>query len=124
MKRILCAVAILIGLLLVVFVFANWWVGGGSSATVVDFARSKCIKDGFPAQTMKVIEVDGEDGMFGFGQRATVVFVRDGKFGRDGRITEFSPDGKRIPIELRVELRRSMNLMGWEAVSVIEGNGQ
>jgi hypothetical protein len=124
MKRILCAVALLIGLLLVVFVVANWWVGGGSSATVVDVARSKCIKDGFPAQTMIVIEVDGEDGTFSFGQRATVVFARDAKFGRDGRITEFSPDGKRIPIELRVELRRSMNLMGWEAVSVIEGNGQ
>jgi hypothetical protein len=124
MKRMLCAVALLIGLLMVVFLVANWWVGSGSTATVVDVARSKCVKDGFPAQTMIVQETEMDNGMFGFGGRATVVFVRDGKFGRDGRIIEFGPDGQRIPIELRVELRRGMNLMAWEAVSVVEGKGQ
>jgi hypothetical protein len=124
MKRKLCAVALLIGLLVVVFLIANWWVGGGSMATVVDVARSKCVKDGFPAQTMIPQETEVHNGMFGFGGRATVVFVRDGKFGRDGRIIEFGPGGQRIPIELRVELRRGMNLMEWEAVSVVEGKGQ
>jgi len=106
MKRLFCAVALLIGLLVVVFLVANWWVGGGSSATVEDVARSKCIKDGFPAQTMVLAESWGQDNnMFGFGGRATVVFAGDGKL-------------------LRVELRRSMNLMKWEAVSVVEGKGQ
>jgi hypothetical protein len=124
LKRMLQAVALLIGLLVVVFVVANWWVGSGSSATVVDVARSKCVKDGFPDQTMLSQETDVDSNMFGFGGRATVVFYRDGKFGRDGRIIEFSPDGQRIPIELRVELRRRMNLMEWEAVSVVEGKGQ
>jgi hypothetical protein len=130
MKRTLYAVALLIGLLVVVFVVANWWVGGGSSATVVDVARSKCVKDRFPARTMIATEVSGERGifdfcgLFGFGGRASVVFIRDGRFGPDGRIIEFNPDGQRIPIELRVELRRGMNLMEWEAVSVVEGKGQ
>jgi hypothetical protein len=124
MKRMVQAVALLIGLFVVVFAVANWWVGGGSSATVVDVARSKCVKDGFPAQTMLAQEIDVDSNMFGFGGRATVVFFRDGKIGRDGRIIEFTPDGQRIPIELRVELRRGMNLMEWEAVSVVEGKGQ
>jgi hypothetical protein len=123
MKRLLCAVALLTGLLLVLFMVANWWVGSGSTATVEDVARSKCIKDGFPAQTMITGATEVDNGMFGFGGRATVVLTRDGKFSRDGRIIEFSPDGQRIPIELRVELHRRMNLMGWEAVSVIEGEG-
>jgi len=43
--------------------------------------------------------------MFGFGGRATVVFAENGKF-------------------LRVELRRTMNLMEWVAVSVVEGKDQ
>ena len=122
MKRMLCAVALLIALLVVVFVGANWWVGGGSTATVVDVARSKCIKDGFPGETMQVLEFREEPGFGGFGGHATVVFMRG--WGRDKRIIEFSPDGKRIPIYLRVELRKSMNLMGWEAVSVVEGKSQ
>jgi hypothetical protein len=42
---------------------------------------------------------------FGFGGRATVVFAENGKL-------------------LRVELRRTMNLMEWEAVSVVEGKDQ
>lgn len=127
MKRMFCVVALLIGLLLVVFVVANWWVGSGSSATVKDVARSKCIKDGFPAETMQVMEYaekpgfGGFGGIGGFGGHATVVFRRG--YGQDGLI-EFSPDGKRIPFELRVELRRSMNLMKWEAVSVVEVKDQ
>ena len=102
MKRMLCAVALLFGLLAVVFVVANRWVGSGSTATVWDVAHSKCIKDGFPAKTMIAGATEVENGMFGFGGRATVVFAGDG-------------------IELCVELRRSMNLMKWEAVSVVEG---
>ena len=126
MKRTVQAVALLIGLLLVVFVVANWWVGSSSSATVQAVARSKCIKDGFPAETMQVMEYaeepgfGGFGGIGGFGGHATVVFRRG--YGRDGLI-EFGTDGKRIPFELRVELRRSMNLTEWEAVSVVEGKG-
>ena len=103
---------------------ANQVVGSGSTATLVDVARSKCVKDGFPAQTMILTRSEMDNGMFGFGGRATVVFNRDGRFGPDGRIVEFSPDGQRIPIELRVELRRLMNLLNWEAVSVIQGKGE
>jgi hypothetical protein len=99
-------VALLIGLLVVVFLAANWWVGGGSSATVEEVARSRCIKDGFPAQTMVLRESSGNtNNPFGFGGRATVVFGGSGKL-------------------LRVELRRSMNLTEWEAVSVVEEKGQ
>jgi hypothetical protein len=118
-KRMLWAVALLIGLLVV----ANWLVASGSTETVVNVARSKCVKDGFPAQTMIAYEIEMDNGMFGFGGRATVVFGRNGRFGPDGRIVEFGPDGQRIPIELRVELRRRMNLLEWEAVSVVQGKG-
>ena len=124
LNRILQAVALLIGLLVVLFLVANWRVGSGSTATMVEVARSKCVKDGFPAQTMLAGETEMDNGIFGFGGRGSVVFVRDGRFGPDGRIVEFSPDGQRIPIELRVELRRLMNLMEWEAVSVVEGKGK
>jgi hypothetical protein len=123
MKRMFYAVSLLIVLLLVVFVVANWWVGSGSD-TVQDVARSKCIEAGFPAETMQVLEYAKEPGfgrlgdIGGFGSHATVVFRRG--YGRHGLI-EFSPDGKRIPFELRVELRRRMNLMKWEAVGIVEG---
>ena len=124
MKRTLYAVALLIGLLVVVFLVANWWVGSGSTVTVVDVARSQCVKDRFPAQSMIALDTQMDNGMFGFGGRAAVVFGRDGRFGQDGRIVEFAPDGQRIPLELRVELRRRMNLLEWEAISVVEGKGQ
>jgi hypothetical protein len=106
MKRMLCAAALLIALSVVAFLVANWWVGGGSSATVEEVARSKCIKDGFPAQNMVLRESWGDtNNPFGFGGRATVVFAENGKL-------------------LRVELRRTMNLMEWEAVSVVEEKDQ
>jgi hypothetical protein len=123
-KRMLQAVAVLFGFLVVAFLVANWFVGSGSTATVVDVARSKCVKDGFPAKVMLANRYEIDNGMFGFGGRATVVFLRDGRFGPDGRIVEFGPDGQRIPIELRVELRRLMNLLEWEAVSVVQGEDQ
>src|ERR1700681_2518092 len=105
-KRILQAVALLIGLLVFVFLVANWWVGSGSTETVVNVARSKCVKDGFPAQVMMMQGYEVDNGMFGFGGHGTVVFCRDGRFGPDGKIVEFGPDGQRIPLVLRVELGR------------------
>jgi hypothetical protein len=113
-ERMLWGVAVLIGLLVVVFLGANFWVGSDSSATVVDIARSKCVTDGFPAQGMIPDLVEVDNGMFGFAGRATV------EFGRDGRKGDFDPAGKHIPNRLRVELRRRMNLSEWEAVSVVE----
>jgi hypothetical protein len=116
-KRVLFAVASLIALLVVVFLVASFLVGAGSFDTVVDVARSKCIKDGFPAQNMIAYEVTVDNGMFGFGGRATVRFGADGSFG---------PDGKRRmePLELRVELRRRMNLSEWEVVSISHADAQ
>jgi hypothetical protein len=114
LERILGAMALLLGLLVVVFLVANFWVGSGSSTTAVDIARSKCVIDGFPAQDMIADFVEIDNGMFGFGGRATVEFSRDGRKG------EFDPAGKRIPNRLRVELRRRMNLSEWEAASVVQ----
>jgi hypothetical protein len=123
-NRILQAAGFFIGLLVVVFLIANQLVGSGSTATIVDVARSKCIKDGFPAQTMIMQSCEMNNGNFGFGGHATVVLGRDGRSGPDGKITEFAPDGQRIPLVLHVELRRLMNLSEWEAISVVEGKGQ
>jgi hypothetical protein len=108
------AIVLFLGLLVVVFLVANFWVGSGSSRTVVDIARSKCLTDGFPAEGMIADNIEIDNGMFGFGGRATV------EFGRDGRKGEFDPAGKRIPNRLRVELRRRMNLLKWEAVRVVQ----
>jgi hypothetical protein len=58
--------------------------------------------------------VEIQNGMFGFGGCANV------EFGRDALKGEFDPDGKRIPNRLRVQLRRSMNLSEWEAISVVQ----
>jgi hypothetical protein len=104
------AVASLIGLM-VVFLAANFHVGSGSTTAVVDAARSRCVKDGFPAEKMLAGEVVVDDSMFGFGGRATVELYADGRFGRDGR-------RRMEPLALRVELRRSMNLSQWQAISV------
>jgi hypothetical protein len=110
-RRMLWAVPSLIGLLVVVFLVANFLVGAGSSTTVVDVARSRCVKDGFPAEKMLVYSYTINNGMFGFGGTATVEFSADGGFG---------PDGKRKmePSMLRVELSRRMNLLAWEVVSI------
>jgi hypothetical protein len=104
MKRILGAVALLIGLSVVGLVAANWWVGGDSTATVEGVARSKCIQEGFPAKTMTPVHLEADDHLI-FGGGATVVFAGDGR-------------------KLRVELRKRMNLTGWEAVSVVEESSQ
>jgi hypothetical protein len=97
----------LVGLLVVVFLLVNFFAGPGSSTTVVDVARSRCVKDGFPADKMSVHSFTIDNGMFGFGGAATVEFTADGSFGRDGR-------RKRAPLVLRVELSRRMNLLAWE----------
>jgi len=98
-KGLLSALPILIGLLLVV----NLLVGGGSTA-MVDDARSKCVKDGLPAENMNLIRYECDEGRFGFGGRGLV---------------EFGPEGT-DPLEiLRVELSKRMNLLGWQADSVI-----
>ncbi len=111
LKRMLWTVASLIALLVVVFLFANFWVGSGSADKVVEVARSKCVQDGFPAEKMPLGGYAIDNGMFGIAGHATVEFHADGSIG---------PDGKRKmePLMLRVELRRRMNLMAWEVVSV------
>lgn len=106
-KRMLQTVVLLIGLLVVVFLVANQVVGSGSTETMVNVARSKCVKDGFPAQNMAVHRYEMDNGMFGFGGHATVEF------------TSVGMDQAR-PKPLRVELRRPMNLWEWEAVSVVQ----
>ncbi len=110
-RRMLCAVPSLLGLLVVVFLVANFLVGSGSSATVVDVARSECVKDGFPAEKMLVRGSTIDNGMFGFGGTATVEFGADGSFDPDGR-------RKTEPLVLRVKLSRRMNLSGWEVVGI------
>jgi hypothetical protein len=107
-KRLLGALASLIGLLVVVFLAANLLVGSGSMATLVEVARSQCIKNGIPAQDMIVTEVSSKSGILGFGGRATVAFSRVG----------LGPWGQDVPKVLRVEMRRPMNFSEWEVVSV------
>jgi hypothetical protein len=58
---------------------------------------------------MSLLEFEIDNGMFGFGGRATVKFVTDGRL---------ILAGKTEPLALRVELSRRMNLMEWEALSV------
>jgi hypothetical protein len=107
----LWAVLNLIGLLVVVFLVANFLAGSGSSTTVEDVARSKCVQDGFPAEKMLVHGYTINNGMFGFGGTATVEFGADASLGLDGR-------RKMEPLALRVELRRHMNLLSWEVVNI------
>ena len=110
-RRLLRAVPVLIGLLIGIFLLANFLVGSGSSTTVVDIARSGCVEAGFPAEKMLVGSYAINNGMFGFGGTATVEFEADARLG---------PDGKRRmePLTLRVELSRRMNLSNWEVVNI------
>jgi hypothetical protein len=110
-RRFLLAVPTLIGLLVGIFLLACFFVGAGSSKTVVDIARSKCVEDGFPADKMLLRSYTIKNGIFGFGGRATVEFEADGRLG---------PDGKRKmdPLALRVELNRRTNLSNWEVVGI------
>jgi hypothetical protein len=105
------AVLSLLALAVVGFLLANFFVGSGSSKTVEDAARAKCVKDGFPAEKMLVSSCEIDNGMFGFDGTATVVLSADGSFG---------PDGKRKmePLVLRVKLSRRMNLADWEVVGI------
>jgi hypothetical protein len=84
-KRLLWAVMGLIGLLVGGFLIANLLVGSGSSMTVVDVARSECVKAGFPAEKMQVRSYIIRNRMFGFGGTATVEFEADGRLGPDGK---------------------------------------
>jgi hypothetical protein len=108
MKRAIWTTVGVIGLLLLLFLVANLIVGSGSTATIVEAARARCSKDGFPAQDMKVTEVYCDNGNFGFGGHATVEFTRVG----------LGPWKEGQPRILRVELHRRMNLLGWEAAGV------
>jgi hypothetical protein len=110
-QRLLRAVPILIGLLIGIFLLANFFVGAGSSKTVVDIARSKCVEDGFQADKMLLGSYTIKNGTFGFGGTATVEFEADGRLG---------PDGKRKmePLALRVELRRPTNLSSWKVFGI------
>jgi hypothetical protein len=110
-RHMLRGVSGLLGLLVVVFLAANFLVGGGSSTTVVEVARARCLKDGFPADKMLLISYSGNGGMFGFGQTATVEFAADRSFGPDGK-------NKMEPLMLHVKLSRRMNLLPWEVDSV------
>src|SRR5262249_13307183 len=110
-RRMLWAVLSLIGMLLVVFLLANFFVGAGSSATVIDVARSRCVQDGFLAENLLVNGFIVKNGMFGFGGTATVEFGADGSFARDGR-------RKMEPLLLRVRLSRRMYLSEWEVDSI------
>jgi hypothetical protein len=53
LERMLWGVALLSGLV-VVFLSANFWVGSGSSATVVDIARSKCLRISSPGHERRL----------------------------------------------------------------------
>jgi hypothetical protein len=108
MKRLLGTLGIVIGLLVAVLLLANLLAASPSTEALVDLARSRCVQDGFPAQNMMVTETEVDNGMLGFGGRATVQFSRVG-------LGPWPPDQPRV---LRVELRRRMSLLGWEAVSV------
>jgi hypothetical protein len=86
---------------------ANALVGGDDIKDMVDLARLKCLHEGFPIKDMSATCIIADTGTLGFGGKGTV---------------EFSPgvmDPKR-PKPLRVELRKPLNLIGWEAVSVVE----
>lgn len=112
-RRPLVIVAALLTLLVGLFLGANFWVGGGgSSATVEEVARSRCIQEGLPAKNLVLLGCTVDDmNLFGFGGRALIEFrCRPG----------FGPDGKKEmePLLLRVELRRQMNLMNWEVLHV------
>jgi hypothetical protein len=111
MKRILGALAILVGLFLVGIFLAKILTGGVSTTTLVEIARSQCVKDGFPAGDMMVSEVTIDNGLFGFDGHGTVEFRSDTSFGRDGK-------PRMAPLVLRVELRRRMNSLSWEVTHV------
>src|SRR5215469_8379222 len=110
-RRLLLAVPTLIGLLIGLFLLANFLVGAGSGTTVVNIARTGCVHAGFPADKMVLRGYEINNGILGFGGTATVEFEADGRLG---------PDGKRKmePLALRVELRRRMNLSNWEVVGI------
>jgi hypothetical protein len=110
-RHVVWAVLSLLGLVIVGFLVANFFVGSGSTKTVEDVARSKCVKDGFPAEKMLLRSLETNNGMFGFGGTATVEFVSDGSFGPDGK-------PKMEPLVLRVALSRRMNLTGWEVIGI------
>jgi hypothetical protein len=111
MRHVLLAGAAFIGLFLLGLLLANFLVGSGSSAAVVEAARARCVQGGFPAKKMLCTSSYVDNGAFGFGGTATVEFAADGRFG---------PDGERAagPLVLRVALSRRMNLMAWEVVSI------
>jgi hypothetical protein len=83
--------------------------GRGSSSEVTEIARTRCIKDGILMKDMSPITQDIDGGTLGFGGHATVEFRR----------VSLSRRGKDEPWKILVELRRPMNLMKGEVVSVV-----
>jgi hypothetical protein len=110
-RRLLRTLASLVGLLAIVFLLANFLAGSGTPTTVLGVARSRCCKNGFPADKMLVEDYVIDNGIFGFGGTATVKLEADRSFGPDG-------NPKMEPLAIRVELRRRMNLSAWEVVSI------
>ena len=83
--------------------------GRGSSSEVTEIARTRCINDGILMKDMSPIAQDIDGGTLGFGGHATVEFRR----------VSLSRRGKDEPWKILVELRRPMNLMKGEVVSVV-----
>jgi hypothetical protein len=107
LKSLLRTLVYLICLFVVTFLGANLLVGGNDMKDMVDLARSKCIEKGFQAKDMSATCMIADTGTLGFGGRGTV---------------EFSPVGMdpKRPKPLRVELRKPLNLTGWEVDSIVE----
>ncbi|HEV3237719.1 MAG TPA: hypothetical protein VGZ25_12065, partial [Gemmataceae bacterium] len=90
LKSLMRTLVYLMCLLVVTFLGANVLVGGDDIKDMVDLARLKCMKEGFPAKDMSATCIIADTGTLGFGGRGTV---------------EFSPVGMdpKRPKPLRVE---------------------
>jgi hypothetical protein len=107
MKSLLRTLIFLMCLFVVTCLGANLLVGGDDMKDMVDLARLKCVNKGYPAKDMSATCIIASTGILGFGGSGTVEF------------SPVSKDPKR-PNPLRVELRKPLNMTGWEAVSVTE----
>jgi hypothetical protein len=107
MKSVIRSLIYLVCLFVFCVLGANLLVGGDDMKDMVDLARLKCVNEGYPAKDMSATCVIASTGILGFGGSGTV---------------EFSPVGMdpKRPNPLHVELRKPLNLTGWEAVSVVE----
>jgi hypothetical protein len=88
---------------------ANWWVGSGSTKRLEEVARTRCAQEGLPIDQMLESSSEMDNGVLGFRGRAVLIFHADGRLVLRDKMT---------PLEVRVELRRRMNLMDSEVVSI------